>query len=346
MRIWESLPSRARAALIASLMSTAVYAQETPDEIVRRDLIAQAERARRGGDHAGAVEHARRAAELRATPSIEYFLAREYEALGRPVETLAAAGACARGAAADPTLPNRAVLVGACGAVVERAQRRVARVVVHVVGAAPAGATLRIDGSALSPAVLDAGYPVAPGTVRIEAAAPGHEPWYRDLPVVAGTAYDIEVTYVPTPPAPPPPPPPPVEVVVAPPPPPPAPVVVVAPRPSRNAAPLVVGGATAVASFVAAGVFYAVAAGARDDRDGACPGTPPSCMPSARDDDARYRSFVYATDVAIGFGAAAALTGALVWWLARPSPAEVPRVRVAPVLGGARGLGLGVVISL
>lgn len=326
-------------ALAVALFAAEGLAQRGPEEIVRRDLLAQAQQARVAEDHARAVELAQRAAAIRATPSVQYFLAREHEALGHALASLAEASACARGAEADPTVPNRLVLLRACRAIVVRTEVTIGRVTVRV-ASPPEGVSVRIAGDALAPALFGLPYPVPPGAVRVEASAPGFDAWQREVAVAAGASVDVDVSLSPTPPPPPPPPPP---VVVAPPVAPPTATPV---RPTRSAAPLIAGLSVAAAGFAAAGAFYAVAMGAQSDRDGACRGTPRSCDPGANADDARYRGFVYATDVALGFGAAAALTGALVWWFVRPSaggPAR-PRVVVAPVAGRAAGAAL--VISM
>lgn len=306
---------------------------------MRRDLIAQAEQARLAGDHALAVDRALRAARIRATASIQYFLAREHEALGQPLETLEQAGACARGAEADPALHNRHVLLGACRAIVARTEVRLGRLTLRVEGPLPEGATIRVAGAAFAATVLGFPYPVEPGVVRVEASAPGCVSWQRDVAVVAGAAIDVVVSLEPTP-APPPPPPP--VVVVRPP-----PVAVRRPpggRPARPALPLVVGAAAGAVSFAAAGALYAVALGARGDRDGACRGDPLVCGSRASDDNQRYRSFVYATDVAIGVGAASLVAGGLVWWFARRP--EGPRVVVLPALGGRGAAGATLTISM
>ena len=306
---------------------------------MRGDLIAQAEEARRAGDHARAVDRALRAARIRATASIQYFLAREHEALGQSLATLEQAGACACAAEADPALHNRDVLLRACRAIVARTEGRLGRLTVRVAGPLAEGATITVAGHPLGPTVLGSPYPVEPGVVHVEASAPGCAPWQREVTVVAGAAIDVVVSLEPTPA----PPPPPAPLVVARPPP-------VAPRrppdarPSRPALPLVVGLAAGGVSIAAAGVLYALGLGARSDRDGACRGAPPVCGPGASDDNDRYRGFLYATDVALGLGAASLVVGGLVWWFARRP--EGPRVVVLPTLEGRGATGATLTISM
>ncbi len=73
---------RAAPLAITTIVETSpaiAFAQAGADAIVRRDLLEQAERARRAGDHAAAIDRALRAMAIHATPSVHYFLAREYD---------------------------------------------------------------------------------------------------------------------------------------------------------------------------------------------------------------------------------------------------------------------------
>jgi hypothetical protein len=303
---------------LVALAPTLAFAQAGADAIVRRDLLDQAERARRAGDHPTAIDRALRALTIQATPSVHYFLAREYDLAAQPLAALEQAGACARGAEADVALRNRAALLGACRLLVTQNEARVGHVTVRFTGEAVSGVTVRVAGATLRDAVIGVPYPVPAGAVRVEASAPEHEDWSREVTVAAGENVDVEVSLTPTPPPPPPPPPPPVTI---------APVTIapvaiaapVRPPPSRSVVPLVVGGAVSAASFVTAGALFAASLGARSDRDGACRGTPVVCDASSLDDDARYRTYTWATDVAVGVGAASLLAGAIVWWRLRPS---------------------------
>ena len=86
-----------------------------------------------------------------------------------------------------------------------------------------------------------------------------------------------------------------------------------------GAGPWIVGG-VGVASLVAAGVFYGLATGARDDRDAACTYPDSTCDPAALEHHDRFttwRTAYYATVAAGG----ALVAGSVVWYLlARRSP--------------------------
>lgn len=335
------------AGLVVAITAADARAQEGSDEVVRRELIAEAERARLAGDHATAAERARRAVQIRATPSAQYFLAREYEALGQRVETIAQAGACARGAEADATLRNRDVLVRACRAIVARNERRVARITVHIEGTPPpAGVSIRVAGNALPDAAWGVPWPVASGVIRLEAEAPAHDPWQRDVTVSEGESIDVPITLRATPPTPPPPPASPSPTAPPPPSPPPsteAPIARDVPRVAPRdappvAAPLALGVAGAT-SLLAAGALFAVAASARGDRDTLCPDgacDDPSARSAATTLDSRYRATLLSADVALGVGLAT-LAGASLWWLLpRVTRAARPTVRasITPDLAG------------
>ena len=107
---------------VALAWAAPASAQDGADA-ARRALIADAAAASQAGDHARAIELAARAAALRATPSLRYFLAREHLAVGHPVEALALAGECASGARADREVHNREALVARCEAVAAEAER-------------------------------------------------------------------------------------------------------------------------------------------------------------------------------------------------------------------------------
>jgi hypothetical protein len=79
------------------------------------------------------------------------------------------------------------------------------------------------------------------------------------------------------------------------------------------------------ASFIGAGVLWALHDGALGDREAACDAR--GCDPSSVDADARMRELTTATNVAIGAGGAA-VAGAAVWFLvSRLGGRETERAR-------------------
>ncbi|MDO9022899.1 MAG: hypothetical protein Q8S73_09940 [Deltaproteobacteria bacterium] len=320
------------------LAGAAAHAQEGAADVARRDLIAQAEAAATAGDHARAVQLGERAAQLRITPTIQYFLAREHLALGHSVEALGYSGACARSAEADLTLRNRDGVLQACRDLVAETGRRVVRVIVHVPTPAPAGLMVRVHDAELPPTLYDIPYPVAPGVVVVEASAPGHLPFRRELQVAASQTALVDVRLEPAAVTPP--------VVAA------LPPVAIAPPPSRPPRPVEAGprgpgvgpwivAGTGATALILGGVFYALASGARDDRAADCVG---GCSPVSEEHDARYVDFLKATNVALVVGGAA-LAGGVTWFLIdrlthRESRPTALRLDLTPSAAGLT-LGLG-----
>lgn len=318
----------------AALAGATSLAQDSASEVARRDLIAQAEAAAAAGDHARAVELGARAAQVRVTPSIQYFLAREHLALDHAVEALGFAGACARAAEGDPSLRNREGILRACRDLERASEARVGRLTVILPTNPPAGLSVRVRSAELPPPFFGAPYPVTPGAVRVDASAPGFQPFQREVQVAAGRTETVEVTLSPEPAVTPPPPP-------APRPRPPAPPHPAAHRaaPSPSVGPWVVAGG-GVAALALGGLFYGLALSARDARDDDCT---PRCSPASQTYDDRYAGFLTATNVALGVGAAAVIGGAT-WYLVsrlRRDPTRVHALAwdLAPASGGL-SLGL------
>lgn len=135
----RTAPSVRGLTLGAALACSAQAAAQPSTDAVRRALIADATTASQAGDHARAIELATRAAALRATPSLQYFLAREHLAAGHARDALALAGECVSGARADPEVHNREALLARCASVAAEAERGVARLTVLVPTPAPEG---------------------------------------------------------------------------------------------------------------------------------------------------------------------------------------------------------------
>ncbi len=311
MTRWPPHATFARVFLTLSAFAPRALAQLASDDVARRALIREAQDASRRGDHLAAIERATRAAQLRATPSIQYFLAREHRAVGHVVEALAYAGECVSAATAEVSLHNRAVVLEACREVEASVAPRVARLSVRPPAPLPTGLRVQVNGAALADALLGVEYPVAPGEVHIRAEAPGFVPFARTLSLDEGQTEAVELTLEPEPVAPPPPPPPPL-----------ARIDVSGPLPSGGTRPVeaprgagvgpwITAGAGAL-TLGAAGVVYGLALSVRDDRDAAANGA--QYDPIAETYNQRYRDLLVVTNVLIGVGAAA-LAGGVTWWI-------------------------------
>lgn len=331
-------PHATASALAAGVLAaSSAFAQESPLEVARRDLISQAEQASTAGDHARAAELAGRASQIRVTPSIQYFLAREHQQLNHPVETLAFAGGCARAAEADLTLRNREAIMQACREIVTATEGRVGRLTVHLPSPAPSGVSVRVGSTDVPPTLVGVPIPVAPGAVSVEVSGAGFEAFRREVQVVAGQAATVDVTLTPTSRTPSRPaataataPGEPITPPVAPP-----------PR-GPGVGPWIVAGA-GVATLALSGVFYGLAMSARSDRDAACVG---GCDPVAREHDDSYAGRLTATSVTLAVGGVAVAAG-VTWFLVARARGSSSSGRtamvhwgVAPTAGGA-AVGLG-----
>jgi hypothetical protein len=291
-------PPPATVALLLLAASRAAHAQPSPDEIARRELLARADTARRDRDHPLALDLYSRAGALRMTPSLRQLLAYEHYALDHVLEALDEAGQCTREVTADPALPDRQRILDTCAAIVAEAQSRVGRVVITVPAAPPRGLRVRVNDRELPAALWGTAYPVLPGAVRVDADAAEAIASRQVIEVVAGATATVRLgPFVPPRhPAPPRPLPPVARSLVG---------------------PWVLAGASAVV-FGAAAALALLREGARSSRDDAC--SDAGCRPSAQDDDARFRGYTVATDVALGVAALVAL-GSAAWFVLAPSRA-------------------------
>lgn len=337
-----SIGRRARAVTCAVALSAAgstAFAQ-TDTDALRRDLVAQAERAREAGDHAQAAELAGRAAALRMTPSLALLLAQEHEQLGHFVTALDHARRCTADATADTALRNRERIMGICRELTEVLSRRVGRLTVRV---APglSRATVTVGGRELPTAAWGVAVPVDPGEVAVRVSDEAlHHAQTVTVRVAAGANAEValeapaavagaEVRPVQVP----------AQATVAvtarvTPPPGEGPV-----RRGTGAGPWVLAGVGA-AAFVGAGVLWGLHGAAMDERDGACDAG--GCDPSSVDADERMRGFTTGTNIAIGVGSAA-VAGGVVWFLvARASGGRAEEGRpTAWVVPTGNGIAMG-----
>lgn len=291
-------------------------------DAARRALIADAAAASQAGDHARAIELAARAAALRATPSLRYFLAREHLAVGHPVEALALAGECASGARADREVHNREALVARCEAVAAEAERGVARLTVQVETPAPEGLRVTVAGSVLAPPLYAVAVPVVPGPIEVTAAAPGRAPFRATITLAAGARETLAVLLAEPPPTTPPTP----EAIVT----------TTLPTPPQQQPPRTPGGAGPWVLFgvgalgvVVGGVFGAVSIDAHDSRDAACPSATRCDGDAAERLDARYRDASLGANVAFVLGGVSLAAG-LTWWLVARTRSRRPLASLSP----------------
>ena len=121
MRI-RSLPFALPVAALALAAETAGAQPVPAPDALRRDLIAQAERARDEGDHARAAGLAERAAVIRVSPSLSLMLAQEHAALDHAAVAHGHAVRCVADATADAALRNRDRILRLCHELVLRTE--------------------------------------------------------------------------------------------------------------------------------------------------------------------------------------------------------------------------------
>ncbi len=291
-------------------------AQTSPTEVARRELLQGADAARAAGDHPRALDLARRAGEIRMTPSVRLLLAQESEVTGSLLEALDHASGCVREAEADATLRNRATILSNCRALESALRPRLGSVVLQV-SAPPAGAVIRVAGHEIPAALFGLPVRVMPGSVVVEVGGEGIEASRQEVQVAAGESVDVPVQVRA------------VERVVAPVVAPAtvtgasttntAPVLVVRER-GQGAAPWILVGLGS-AAILTGGLLLGLGESARSDRDSTCPnGQCPSnvALADARSAEDRY---VWQHDAGLMMlvsGASVAL-GGLLWYVFSPS---------------------------
>lgn len=325
-------------ALAAFAFARAGLAQTHRDLATRRLLIEQATAERAAGHHAQALSLAQRAGAVQMSPSVQLFIAQEMDATGDPAGALALADQCARDVERDPAIPHGRELLTTCRDLARETRARVGYLVVSAPDPSPEGLRVSVQGAPLNPALLGVPNVVSPGSVAVEATAPGRRDFSASRSVAAGATERVtldlppvvvEAPVVVAPPvvvvAPP-------VVVVA------RPVVVVPHRTARSRAvpwALVGGGA---AALVGGAVLLAVRAAALDGC--VVSGSAAECDSQTDVDDARSANGLAAgAGVALGVGAAAVAVGVGWLLLGGSAPARVT-ASVTPSRDGVT-FGLG-----
>ena len=153
------------------LLATSARPAGADEAADRRALLMDAQAARKSGDHASALALAQRAAEIRTSSSLLRFIAEENLALDDPVSAFQTANECIHFAERERPSPNREAVLEGCRFLVKTMRGRVGLVRVIVEGGGT-DARVTINAVERDPS---RSWAVAPGTVAIEASAPGHE---------------------------------------------------------------------------------------------------------------------------------------------------------------------------
>lgn len=281
--------------LLACVGPWPAWGQPQPVAATRRDLINETEQAHSDGDHARALDRARRAGRVRMSPSLRALIAREEEDLGHTIEAFREAATCTRELEANPSEDYRGQFLRLCRELERSLTPRVGQIIVRVEGNVP-GARVRIAGRELSQEEWGAAQVYLPGSLRVVAEAPGRVQFDAQIHLEGGEIEPLTVSL------------------------PPVPRPRIAPRSTPGAGPWVVMGVGA-ACFAASGFLFLETGEAVEARDRLCHDPEGPCVVAASAAEAAFghqeRAFAYlrATYVAVGVGAAFA-AGGLIWWLA------------------------------
>lgn len=177
---------------LTGVCTSAAWGISPAETIARRQLITQAEAAHEAGQHAQALEFGRRAASIEKTTSLLYFLAREQEEVGALAEGYASAELCKVEAERDQNLHNRDAILQECRQIATRIQGRIGHVVISVSERVP-GMKIRVAGQDFNEALLGVPFVVTPGSVAVEATAPGRRPYNATVNVSEGQTADVAV---------------------------------------------------------------------------------------------------------------------------------------------------------
>ncbi len=184
--------STAAVALAIATMATTAFGQENATTAARRVLLDQAQRARDGGDHARALQYAMQAGAIQMTGSLRMFLAEEHRALGQLADALGAADACVRESERDASLPNRDAIIRRCRAIVDELRARVSLLTIAAPDP-PAGLRVLVAGVEVPPRQFGIPRAVTPGSVQIEATAPGRASFRQTVALREGQLERVEI---------------------------------------------------------------------------------------------------------------------------------------------------------
>jgi hypothetical protein len=180
-------------ALLLAVWSPRARAADQSAELARQTLIKSAEDAHKRGDHAAALDLAKRAAIIKKSPTLLLFIAEEQGELGAAIDAYATANDCLREAEFESAAKLRGETQRRCRALVAEYEKQVAYVTVGFASPAP-DTTLTINGKDVALALAGLPYLVAPGKVTVAARAPGRRPFDAVLDVRAGERLPVAVT--------------------------------------------------------------------------------------------------------------------------------------------------------
>jgi len=295
------------------LFTSSAFAQDAEIRTAARDLATQGAQAYEAGDYAQASDFFRRAHELVPAPSIALLHARSLAKLGRLLEAIDIYEQTARFKLPDDAPEAYLQAVETARNEMEDVRHRLPRLKVVLIGVSSnEPAQVSMDDKVTPDALLGVERPINPGQHRLEARVGGQLRATREVSIVEGQNYQVELDVRPPPPAPPP--------VMAEPP---------------------VSG-THTHSWQKTGGYVALGVGAlglgigtytgivalnrKSDLDSVCK---PNCPAASADDIDSFRSNRTISYVSFGVGIAAAATGVALLVLGKPNEEHVA-IRALP----------------
>jgi tetratricopeptide (TPR) repeat protein len=285
----------------ALLCAPSAFAQDAEIRTAARDLATQGAQAFEAGEYAQASDFFRRAHELVPAPSIALLRARSLAKLGQLLEAIDIYEQTARFKLPDDAPEAYLQAVETARSEMEEVRHRLPRLKLTLIGVS-SGEPVQVstDDKPTPEALLGVERPINPGQHRIEARVAGQLRATRELGMVEGQSYQVELDVRPAQPAPKP------------------AVVALPPAPSSSA------DWRKTSGYVALGVLglglgtYTglVALNHKSELDSVCQ---PSCPPSSAADIDAFRSNRTISYVSFGVGIVAATAGVVLLTLGKPA---------------------------
>lgn len=289
----------------AFLCASPAFAEDAEIRTAARDLATQGAQAFEAGDYAQASDFFRRAHELVPAPSIALLRARSLAKLGQLLEAIDIYEQTARFKLAEDAPEAYLQAVDTARSEMEEVRHRLPRLKLILTGlSSNEHAQVSMDDKATPDALLGVERPINPGQHRIEARVGGQLRATRELSIVEGQSYQVDLDVRPAEP--------PKPVAPAP--------VVSAPAPERPRSWQRTGGFVALgvgALGLGIGTYTGIVAlNHKSDLDSVCK---PNCPASSADDIDAFRTNRTISYVSFGVGIAAAATGVALLTFGKPS---------------------------
>jgi len=294
--------------LLSALMlcASTAFAEDAETRTAARDLATQGAQAFEAGDYARASDFFRRAHELVPAPSIALLRARSLAKLGQLLEAIDIYEQTSRFKLPEDAPEAYLQAVDTARNEMEEVRHRLPRLKLTLIGVSSGeSAQVSMDDKPTPEALLGVERPINPGQHRIEARVGGQLRTTRELSMVEGASYQVDLDLRPVQPAP-------IPVVVAP------PAAVTAsssPNSWRKTGGYVALGVGALGLGI--GTYTGILAlHHKSELDDVCH---PSCPASSADQIDAFRSNRTISYVSFGVGIAAAATGVALLTLGKPA---------------------------